>query len=258
MAVGRVSCGGRIVRTCYGLRCLAALCVVVLLAAGCAETRPGGAPLADGAGEVDDLAVGATASSDAPPPTEHDRAGTATAIAAAIPRGTAAIPSPPAATPAPPASTGGTASLQAMDLERFLTQSARGGALGATYRLTEVRVGAHEGFERVVWEMREPIGAPYFTVAARAGGDGGAAGVDGAGPRPWLEVILSDVYAREAPGALAPIARPEGAAILGIDPLSIKDDARLGFAVRLARPARFEAIVLEDPVRLVVDVVDGG
>jgi hypothetical protein len=72
----------------------------------------------------------------------------------------------------------------------------------------------------------------------------------------WLEVKLSDVIAMEAPEALEPKASPGGPVVTGVAQLDLRDDAMIGFAVGLARPARFEAAVLDDPARLVLDVFD--
>lgn len=148
-----------------------------------------------------------------------------------------------------------------------------GGILGGTYSLIDFRIGRHDGFTRLVWEMAETEGSPRYEVVQRlADGDHSGTANDGvpvpsaesgarstgesgqAGPR--LVVILSDVYAYGMTGALSVDAPDEGA-VLGSRLLPLESDSLLQFVVDLSRPVSAIAVrTLEDPVRVIVDVPD--
>lgn len=148
---------------------------------------------------------------------------------------TTAAPSGP--TPPP------TAGAPAPRADALLGQTVEGGAIGATYRLAAIRSGEHAGFTRLVWELREATGTPRYTATEVEAAGGGAR----------IELTLRDVYAQDFAGTLS-LSVAGSPVITGVSPLPLHDDAVLGFAVALARPARFEVAALENPVRIVVDV----
>lgn len=172
------------------------------------------------------------------------RAGAAAPTAAASPTGTRA----PLATASP--GTGGApdapAAAPTLDPVRWAGTSLDGGAIGGTFTLADRRLGAHEDRERVVWEMAEATGGPpSYRVTARLDAEG-----------PYLEVVLRDVYAWERPELLQPV-QGAGGTILLLRQAQIGDDAALAWEVRLARAAPFEAVWLQEPARLVLDVLTG-
>jgi hypothetical protein len=161
------------------------------------------------------------------------------AAATARPTATARASSPRASATAAPAS----------DPEAYIGRVAEGGELGGSYGLTGLRSGQHEGFTRLVWEL-EPrngtdVAGPAFRAEEKAGGPGGAR----------IELSLSDVYGYDFVGSMD-LDTPESEVVSGMNLATTGDDAMLRFVVELSRPARFAVVLLEEPVRLVLDVYD--
>jgi hypothetical protein len=120
-----------------------------------------------------------------------------------------------------------------------------GGTLGGTYQLTDLRAGRQaDGRVRLVWEMAEATGAPLYEAESLAS----AAGTG------HVVVTLHDVNGM-ALGDLLPVSLPSGI-VTDVHVLAVPDDAMLRFEVGVAVPAPFVAQLLENPVRLVVDVLD--
>lgn len=167
-----------------------------------------------------------------PTPLGATPAGTRVPLATASP-GTGGAPDAPEAPPT-------------LDPVRWAGTSLDGGAIGGTFTLADRRLGAHEDRERVVWEMAEATGGPpSYRVTARLDAEG-----------PYLEVVLRDVYAWERPELLETVQGAGGPIVL-VRQAQIGDDAALAWEVRLARAAPFEAVWLQEPARLVVDVLTG-
>lgn len=130
-----------------------------------------------------------------------------------------------------------------------------GGEIGTIFNLADVRVGRHDGYTRIVWEMEEAEGRPYHRVVTRVREDGSAVQPFG---RHWLEVSISDVYAWTRPELLESRTVALDGAVTVLQQLMIGDDAIYAVGVGLAGPVRFEVSLLESPVRLVLDVFDDG
>ncbi len=130
-----------------------------------------------------------------------------------------------------------------------------GGEIGTIFNLADVRVGRHDGFTRIVWEMEEAEGRPFHRVVTRVREDGSPVQPFG---RHWLEVSISDVYAWTRPELLESRRVDLDGAVTVLQQLMIGDDAIYSVGVGLAGPVRFELGLLERPVRLVLDVFDDG
>lgn len=128
-----------------------------------------------------------------------------------------------------------------------------GGEIGAIYNLSDIRVGRHDGFTRIVWEMAEAEGSPYHRVVSRADEDAPPGEPFG---RYWLEISISDVYAWDRPELLQSRDVEAGGSVSALAQMMIGDDALYAVGVSLDGPARFEVSALENPVRLVLDVFD--
>lgn len=221
--------------------------------AACTGQPPGGTPVglvgATPAGAVAGATV-APAGSALPAETALVPAMTVPAVAAtpgplatAREAPTAAPIFPTTAAPSGPTTPPPTAGAPAPRADALLGQTVEGGAIGATYRLAAMRSGEHAGFTRLVWELREATGTPRYTATEVEAAGGGAR----------IELTLRDVYAQDFAGTLS-LSVAGSPVVTGVSPLPLHDDAALGFAVALARPARFEVAALENPVRIVVDV----
>jgi len=157
--------------------------------------------------------------------------------------------------------------------------AASGGSLGATYSLKSIAVGRHDGFTRVVWEMAEAEGAPYYEivqqllegprsssettnaapVVASVGHDA-SAGSPGAAPAAPEDVAgaVADVVdaAPESEAAAAldltlsdvyafdmqgplSVDGDERGSLIAVRPLPIMSDSHLRFAVYLRAPLEF-------------------
>lgn len=130
-----------------------------------------------------------------------------------------------------------------------------GGEIGTIFNLADVRVGRHDGYTRIVWEMEEAEGRPYHRVVTRVREDGSPVQPFG---RHWLEISISDVYAWSRPELLESRTVALDGAVTVLQQLMIGDDAIYSVGVGLDGPVRFELSLLEEPVRLVLDVFDDG
>ena len=128
-----------------------------------------------------------------------------------------------------------------------------GGEIGAIYNLSDIRVGRHAGFTRIVWEMAEAEGSPYHRIVSRANEDAPPGEPFG---RYWLEISMSDVYLWDRPELLQSRDVDAEGAVSALAQIMIGDDALYSVGIALDGPARFEVSALENPVRLVLDVFD--
>jgi hypothetical protein len=139
----------------------------------------------------------------------------------------------------------------------LLGQRQEGGELGRIWSLANLRYGEHEDRLRLVIEMAESgTSVPRYTAVE----------VDNAlNPFPgevnpdWgparIDIIISDLYAREYPLASELPVELQERPVTAISRFPTFDDARLGFSLWLAEPAEFEIHELTEPVRIVVDVI---
>ncbi|MEO8084953.1 MAG: hypothetical protein ABI780_14110 [Ardenticatenales bacterium] len=127
--------------------------------------------------------------------------------------------------------------------DELLDKPLVGGKLGPSFHLAAIRTGEHDGYTRIVWEMDETAGAPRWSALLRRDVEGTAV----------IDITLSDVVAIQRPDAMAAQA-VQSPVVDSVQPRRIQDDAVVGFAIRLARPAGYAVTLLEAPVRVVVDV----
>lgn len=187
--------------------------------------------------------------------------GTATALALAV--ATAGRLATEAAAP-PPARPAATAIRQATPPSGGppagalgLGQGAKGGRLGAIYRLEGLRQGEHAGFTRLVWQLSaEPAAkdaeGPLWEIIQEANQaePKAAALLEGCC---HIRLRLADTYAQDYVGALSLSPAP-GGPVRGTRLLPMEDDSSLTFAIDLAEAAPYTVTVLQDPLRVVVDV----
>jgi len=197
------------------------------------------------------LAFGAAGACAGPSPTASPRRSNAPGQATepTLPSGSPSAP--PAVSPTPtlparrpsPAATDAAVGGQSIGTPPPGVARATAGAVGGQYDLLAVRVGLHEGFTRVVWELAQAEGTPHVVAEVDE--------VDGH----WQVIVeLADVYAMEAPQALEPEEGPAGGIVTSVRSLPVRDDALLAFVVGLRGPARIALTTLEAPARVVVDV----
>jgi hypothetical protein len=168
----------------------------------------------------------------------------------------------PAAQPTPSAPTTANASAVPASSERVpdsadTSQSAA--AAGSELVPTGVRIGRHNGFDRVVYDLSGP-GAPGWWVGyvarATSDGKGDVVPVDGVS---ILQVMIRGCTYPE-PGqktvAKGPITEPTAQVITQVWPVSIFEGDHQSFiGARSAKPA-FAVSVLKNPTRLVVDIAN--
>jgi hypothetical protein len=134
----------------------------------------------------------------------------------------------------------------------------QGGALGGTWTLKDVRVGAHEDRFRVVIEVAEARDrAPFFEAVEV---DNAAVPFPSGNDPAWgaarIDLIISDLYLFDFPvSERLPIAAPENPLVTRIDRYPTESDAHIGFSIGLREPAAYEAYYLTEPVRIVIDVL---
>ncbi len=140
-------------------------------------------------------------------------------------------------------------------------RSERAGEGGTDLRVVEVRVGAHQGFDRVTFELAgegevgwwiEPDDEP------RAQGSGAPIEVEGS---TTLVVALQPLpYPEEGEGLDAPdrVAAPEDAATLTEVVQGNLFEGQHRFIIGLDGPTAYVVDSLEDPQRVVVDLVPEG
>jgi hypothetical protein len=183
---------------------------------------------------------------------------TATVPQTATPMPTATQASQPASaspTSAPPPPTVEPTNMPGSD---YLGTKKQGGALGGTWTLKDVRVGAHEDRFRVVIEMSESRDRAPFHEAIEV--DNAAvpfpSGHDPAWGAARIDLIISDLYLFDFPvSERLPIAAPENPIVTRIDRYPTESDAHIGFSIGLREPAAYEAYYLTEPVRIVIDVL---
>jgi hypothetical protein len=183
-------------------------------------------------------------------PTDTPPPATLLPTATPTPRPTAASP-----TLAPPPSTSEPTGVPSAD---YVGMKKQGGALGGTWTLADVRVGAHEERFRVVVEVAESRDrAPFFEAIEV---DNAAAtfptGHDPAWGAARIDLIISDLYLFDFPvSERLPIAAPENPVVTRVGRYPTESDAHIGFSIGLRQPAAYEAYYLTEPVRIVIDVL---
>jgi hypothetical protein len=140
----------------------------------------------------------------------------------------------------------------------YLGTKKQGGALGGTWTLTDVRLGAHEDRFRVVIEMAESRDRAPFHEAIEV--DNAAVPFPSGSDPGWgaarIDLIVSDLYLFAFPaGERLPIAAPENPIVTRVDRYPTESDAHIGFSIGLREPAAYEVYYLTEPVRIVVDVL---
>ncbi len=140
----------------------------------------------------------------------------------------------------------------------YLGVKKQGGALGGTWTLKDVRVGAHEDRFRVVIEVTEARDhAPFFEAVEV---DNAAAPFPTGHDPTWgaarIDLVISDLYLFDFPvSERLPIAAPENPVVTRVDRYPTESDAHVGFSIGLREPAAYEAYYLTEPVRIVIDVL---
>jgi hypothetical protein len=139
----------------------------------------------------------------------------------------------------------------------YLNQNQEGGKLGDVWNLADLRYGLHSDRVQIVWEMDELRNhVPYYeAVEVDNASYPFPTGHDPAWGEARIDLVISDLYAREAP------AMEELPIILANDPLVARigsyptfSDAHLGFSIGLKEPAAYAVYELTDPVRIVIAV----
>lgn len=138
-----------------------------------------------------------------------------------------------------------------------LGMPAQGGRLGAIFALAGLRTGEHEGYTRVVWELTTADGAqnpsaPLWEAVEQTNDrEPKAAGIlEGSC---HIRLRLADTYAMDFVGPLS-IDAAAGGTVNGVRILPMQDDSSLTFAIDLEEPAPYTVTVLQEPLRIVVDV----
>lgn len=183
---------------------------------------------------------------------------TATVPLTATPLPTTTQASQPTAvspTSAPPPPTVEPTSMPGAD---YLGMKKQGGALGGTWTLKDVRVGAHEDRFRVVIEVSEARDHAPFHEAVEV--DNAAvpfpSGHDPAWGAARIDLIISDLYLFDFPvSERLPIVAPENPLVTRVDRYPTESDAHIGFSIGLREPAAYEAYYLTEPVRIIIDVL---
>jgi len=136
--------------------------------------------------------------------------------------------------------------------------SQEGGALGQIWSLADFRYAFHRDRLRLVWEMAE-AGAtvPHYLVMEV---DNAASplptGYDPAWGAARIDLWVSDLYAYDFPlGDVLPVILPGNPAAVRLGLYPLCDDALLGFSIGLHGPMQYEVYELNDPVRIVIDVL---
>jgi hypothetical protein len=140
----------------------------------------------------------------------------------------------------------------------YLGMKKQGGALGGTWTLKDVRVGAHEDRFRVVIEVTESREHAPFYEAIEV--DNAAVPFPTGHDSTWgaarIDLIVSDLYIFDFPvGERLPITAPENPVVTRVGLYPTESDAHIGFSIGLREPAAYEAYYLTEPVRIVIDVL---
>ncbi|MBN1261071.1 MAG: hypothetical protein JXB35_10360 [Anaerolineae bacterium] len=138
-----------------------------------------------------------------------------------------------------------------------LGETYEGGALGKIWNLAELRYAFHADRLRLVWEMAEPgATVPKYQVTEVDNATSPfPSGYDPAWGSARIDLVLSDVYARDGQLPALPIGLAANPAATQIGIYPTYDDARLGFSIGLHRAVPFTVYQLTDPVRIVIDIV---
>lgn len=137
------------------------------------------------------------------------------------------------------------------------TTKSNSGATGSPGRLTDVRVGKHDGFTRIVFDF-DGAGEPWWSVGYTAGIVGGGSGepcaVDGAailavsvqpGSAFWVEqTFFGSVEMSPDLGSVVQVTYCEDF------------EAALQYGIGVSGTKAFDAYTLDDPQRLVIDIAD--
>ena len=181
------------------------------------------------------------------------------------PKTTSAANGQPAATPAEQSSTSTTAAPCTFSGG---TEAARGGGEAPTRLLTDVRVGVHECYERVTFELKPQQGEAAGPVGWKARYEPGPITEDGSGRTvsikgaAFLVVTMTaagaDLSQEGAPATYTGPASLEAAGATRIQQVRRTGDfeAVLTWVIGLDRQRPFRVTTQENPARVVVDVGD--
>lgn len=165
-----------------------------------------------------------------------------------------ATPSPPSrpATPTPTGAPGAAPSA-------YLGEVRRGGRLGETWSLAEVRYGVHADRVRLVWEMAEPRNHVPFFEAVEVDNDAHPfpTGHDPSWGAARIDLVISDLYPYGFPMRERLPVIPGDGPVTRVGPYPTFSDSHLGFSIGLRTPTAYEVHELTSPVRVVIDVVYG-
>ena len=131
-------------------------------------------------------------------------------------------------------------------------------------RLVDVRVGAHPGFTRVVWEMDGNLGTPLYIVAYEPGPFENMAGpVAAPAGNAFLKVIFTPGIRWDLtdPGNI--IRTYLGSELITVNSGSVREvmfledfEANMEWIIGLTGQKPFHAFTMENPTRLVIDISD--
>lgn len=127
---------------------------------------------------------------------------------------------------------------------------------GAPAQLVDVRAARNEGYDRVVFELRETVPGYHIEYVDSPIRDCGAGDVRSIAGDGWLEVRLYPAVAHTAAGAPT-IAERERALTLPILrelELTCDFEAVVTWVLGVASPHRYSVLELNEPPRLVVDI----
>lgn len=236
---------------------LAAGLATALLLPVAACTRPAPSETADGASGGTTIAGTLPAGETAE--TTQATEPIATAVTPRSPQATIqdtpASNEPASTSDTPVSSSAATPSTNEAPTEDYVGMRTSGGELGGVYQLVDLRIGVHDGFTRIVWQLDASGGVPLWEAVESTNSQeiASALGLVGSAR---IELTLHDVYAYSTAAALEQEA-PASSLVIGTKVAPLMDDALLGFVIDLKRPARFEVKALEhetEPTRIVLDV----
>jgi hypothetical protein len=128
---------------------------------------------------------------------------------------------------------------------------------GAMARLTEVRVAAHPGYERVVFELAGTTlpgwHVEYVDEPVRQCGSGDPTPIAGDA---WLEVRMTPAQAHDDDGKATAGPRELHPALPVIREVESTCDfeGEVTWVLGVSKPNRYRVLELTDPARLVIDV----
>ncbi|HEX8297586.1 MAG TPA: hypothetical protein VF594_00385 [Rubricoccaceae bacterium] len=126
--------------------------------------------------------------------------------------------------------------------------------------LRDVRTGAHDGFDRIVFafdgDVLPGVHVEYVDRPAHACGSGEPVLLDGEG---WLAVRFQPARAHTEDGSPTVAERRRRPALPALRDLALTCDfeADVSWVLGLSAPAGYRTSVLRDPLRFVVDVRHG-